>query len=142
MNIAKDCLLIRLQLLLIDGLEVIIRLISYLIEYVLQAETQKQLAKHILCKCECKFDSVKCNSNQKWNSNKYRCECKNPKEHNVCQKGYNWNPATCNCKNGRYAGSTIDDSAIMCDKIIDAVAKLYRYATKILPQKPFQHKPF
>ena len=33
---------------MIDGLEVIIRLISYLIEYVLQAETQKQLAKHIL----------------------------------------------------------------------------------------------
>ena len=127
---------------MIDGLEVIIRLISYLIEYVLQAETQKQLAKHTLCKCECKFDSVKCNSNQKWNSNKYRCECKNPKEHNVCQKGYNWNPATCNCKNGSYAGSTIDDSAIMCDKIIDAAAKSYRYATKILPQKPFQHKPF
>ena len=31
--------------------------------------------KHISCDCKCKFDSRKCNSNQKWNSDKCRCEC-------------------------------------------------------------------
>ena len=37
----------------------------------------KKLAKHISCKCECKFDSIKCNSNQKWNNDKCWCKCKN-----------------------------------------------------------------
>ena len=32
------------------------------------------------CKCKCKFDGRKYNSNQKWNNNKCWCECKNPKE--------------------------------------------------------------
>ena len=30
----------------------------------------KTLAKHISCKCECKFDGRKCNSNQMWNNDK------------------------------------------------------------------------
>ena len=30
----------------------------------------KILTKHISCKCKCKFDGGKCNSNQKWNNNK------------------------------------------------------------------------
>ena len=30
----------------------------------------KKLTKHILCKCECKFDGRKCNPNQWWNNNK------------------------------------------------------------------------
>ena len=47
----------------------------------------KTLAKHISCKCECKFDDEKCNSNQKWNNDKCRCLCKNPKEH-LCVKKY------------------------------------------------------
>ena len=29
---------------------------------------EKILTKQISCKCECKFDSKKCNSNQKWNA--------------------------------------------------------------------------
>ena len=33
--------------------------------------------KHISCKCKCKFDGRKCNSNQWWNNNKCRCEHKN-----------------------------------------------------------------
>ena len=37
----------------------------------------KTLTKHTSCRCKCKFDSRKCNSNQKWNNNKCRCECKN-----------------------------------------------------------------
>ena len=28
------------------------------------------LTKHISCKCKCKFDGRKCNSNQNWNNNK------------------------------------------------------------------------
>ena len=40
------------------------------------------LTKHISWKCECKFDSRKCNSNQKWNNDKCRYECKNPEDHN------------------------------------------------------------
>ena len=27
-------------------------------------------------------------------------------------------PSTCNCENGKYLASIMDDSAIMCDKII------------------------
>ena len=46
----------------------------------------KTLIKHISCKCKCKFDGRKCNSNEKWNKNKFRCECKNLKEHHVCGK--------------------------------------------------------
>ena len=48
----------------------------------------KILTKHISYKCKCKFDSRKCNSNQKWDSHKCRCECKNPKEHNVSEEDY------------------------------------------------------
>ena len=33
----------------------------------------RTITKLISCKCECKFDSKKCNSNQKWNNNKYWC---------------------------------------------------------------------
>ena len=29
----------------------------------------KTLTKHISCKCRCKFDGTKCNSNQMWNNN-------------------------------------------------------------------------
>ena len=30
----------------------------------------KIVTKHISCKCQCKFDGRKCNSNQKWINNK------------------------------------------------------------------------
>ena len=36
---------------------------------------------------------------------------------------YTWNPATCSCKNGKYLASIIDDSVIMCDKIIEEETK-------------------
>ena len=48
----------------------------------------KTSTKHISCKCECKFDSRKCNSNQYWNSDKCPYKCKNRKEHNACEKDY------------------------------------------------------
>ena len=51
-----------------------------------EIDKSKTLTKHISCKCECKFDSIKCNSNQKWNNVKCWSECKNLKEHHVCRK--------------------------------------------------------
>ena len=33
----------------------------------------KTLAKHISCRCNCKFDGRKCNSNQKWKND--NCQC-------------------------------------------------------------------
>ena len=36
----------------------------------------KTLTKHISCKCKCKFDEKKCNSNQWWNNDECWCECK------------------------------------------------------------------
>ena len=41
------------------------------------------------------------------------------KKRHVCDKDYVSNPATCNCENGKYLASIIDDSAIMCDVIIE-----------------------
>ena len=76
----------------------------------------KTLTKHISCECKCKFDGRNCNLDKSWNNDKCRCECK--KRH-VCEKDYVWNPATCNCENGKYLASIMDNSAIMCDEIIE-----------------------
>ena len=43
------------------------------------------LARHTSCDCKCKFDGRKCNSNQKWNKNKYQCGCEHPRK-NVYKK--------------------------------------------------------
>ena len=43
----------------------------------------KILTKHISCECKCRFDGIKCNSDQWWNDDNCRCECK--KRH-VCAK--------------------------------------------------------
>ena len=67
-------------------------------------------------KCACRFHGRKCNSDQ-WGNDKCWCEC--GKGH-VFEKGYNWNPATCNDENGKHLASIMDDSAIMCDKIIES----------------------
>ena len=45
----------------------------------------KTLTQHISCKCKCKFDGRKCNSDQLWNNDKCRCECE--KRHK-CGKYY------------------------------------------------------
>ena len=37
----------------------------------------------------------------------------------TCAKNYIWNPATCSCENGKYVASTIDDSVVMCNEIIE-----------------------
>ena len=72
----------------------------------------KTLTKRISCKCKCKFDRRRCNSNQFFSNDKCRCECK--KRH-ICEKGYIWNPARCSCENGKYLGSIIDNLVITCD---------------------------
>ena len=45
------------------------------------------------------------------------CECK---KHHVCKKDYVWYPVTCNCENGKYLASIMDDSAIICDEVIES----------------------
>ena len=39
--------------------------------------------------------------------------------HETCEKDYIWNPATCSCGNAKYLASTIDDSVITFDEIIE-----------------------
>ena len=92
---------------------------------IIRTNEWKKLIKHISCKCECKFDGKKCNSNQIWNSNKWQCECKTTRK-NV------WNPATCSCENDTYAGSIIDESVIMYDEIIETTKSIL---TKTVPAK-------
>ena len=77
----------------------------------------KTLIKHISCKCKCKFDKKKCNSDQCWNNDKCQCECK---KCNICEKDYTWNPATYTCENVKYLASIMDDSAIICDEVIES----------------------
>ena len=36
----------------------------------------KTLTKHLSCKCKCKFDGGKCNSDQWWNNDKCWNDCK------------------------------------------------------------------
>ena len=99
----------------------------------------KTLAKHISCKCKCKFDGSKFNSNQKWNNDKCRCECK---KHNICEKDYIWNPASCSCKNGRYLANIMDDSVIMCDEIVELYDEEAKTVSTNLNEKktPVKHR--
>ena len=96
------------------------------------ANESKILTKHISCKCECKFDGKKCNSNQKWNNDKCWCGCKNLKKHNVCKKDNIWNPTTCICENGKYDRIITGNSVTLCDKIKTQKRKFQ--------QNPFQEK--
>ena len=51
------------------------------------------------------------------------------KEPHVCEKDYIWNPSTHSCENEKYLASIMDDSAIMCDKVIES----YDEETKTIP---------
>ena len=82
----------------------------------------KTLTKHMSCKCKCKIDGRKCNSNQWWNNHKCWCDCK---KHICEEEDYIWNPTvTCYCKNGTYVAHIIDDSVITCDEIIKEETKI------------------
>ena len=39
---------------------------------------------------------------------------------NVIEKDYIWNPSKCSCEGGKYLASIMDDSANMCDEIIES----------------------
>ena len=78
------------------------------------------LAKDISCKCKCRFDGKKCDSDQWWKNGRYWYECKKRPE---CGKDYIWNPATCSCENGKYQASIMDDSVITCDEIIEYIQR-------------------
>ena len=86
----------------------------------------KTLTKHISCECKCKFDGRNCNSDKWWNNDKRRCECKK----DICEKDYICNPSTCICKNGKYLGSIMDHSAIICDEIIEETVPTYSNENK------------
>ena len=86
----------------------------------------KTLINNMSCKCKCKFDGRKCNSNQKWNYDKCGCEWKL----HICEKYHIRNSATCSCKNIKYLANIIDNLVITCVKIIDAEAKSYDEETK------------
>ena len=72
---------------------------------------------NVSCECKCRFDGKECNWNQWWNNDKCRCECK---KIYVCEKDHVWNHATCDCENGKYLASIMDDSMIICDKVINS----------------------
>ena len=95
----------------------------------------KILTKHISCECKCKFDGRNYNSDQWWNNGKCWCECK---KHHICEKDYVWNYATCNCENYKYLASIMDDSAIMCDEIIESYEEETNFNEK--KQQPVKHK--
>ena len=66
-------------------------------------------------------------TNQKWNNDKCRCECK---KYQIFEKAYIWNPASSSYKNSKYLASSIDNSLIICEEIIDAEANSYDEETK------------
>ena len=39
------------------------------------------------------------------------------------KKDHVWNPSTCNCENKKYLAIIMDDSAIICDEIIESCNK-------------------
>ena len=69
----------------------------------------KTVANYISCNCKCKFNSIICNSNRKWNNKTCKWECKN---YHKCNKNYSWNPSTYNCENSKCLRSTFDTSVI------------------------------
>ena len=87
----------------------------------------KTLTKYISCECKCKFDGRNCNSDQWWNN--YKCS-RESKKREKCEKEYIWNSAACNCKNGKYLASIMEDSAIMCDEIIESYEEEKKFNEK------------
>ena len=80
-------------------------------------------------KTKCKFNSTKCNSNQKWNNETPQFKCKN-----VCmrQKDYSKNPSRCTCESGKYPKSIADTSMIVCDEIISVMDIVSTKTTKTI----------
>ena len=56
------------------------------------------------------------------NVDQHQCECKIIP---VCD--YVWKPAKCNCGIGKYLASIKDDSAIICDKVIESYVERNKF---------------
>ena len=92
-------------------------------------DESRTLTKHKSYECRCRFDGKKLlqiNVGIKINVDV-------SVKTSVCEKDYIWNLSTCSCENGKYLASIMDDSAIMCDEIIDAEAKSNDEETKTMP---------
>ena len=48
----------------------------------------------------------------------------------VCENDYVWKPAKCNCGIGKYLASIKDDSAIICDKVIESYVERNKFNWK------------
>ena len=79
----------------------------------------KTLAKHILCEYKCRFDGRKCNQCQINGGITINVDVSLKKVIYV-QKNHFCNPATCICENGKYLTSMMNNSAIMCDEVIES----------------------
>ena len=60
----------------------------------------------------------------------YVNECKN---YRMCKKDYNWNSSTCIFENNMYLKCSVDDSVILCDKIINATNNASTNVTNTIP---------
>ena len=49
---------------------------------------------------------------------------------NVSEKDYVWNSSTCNCENGKCSANIMDNSAIMCDEVIESYEKETNFKEK------------
>ena len=74
----------------------------------------KSLINHISCDRKRKVDSTKCNSNHKWNNDKFQGQCKTDYWRKI---DYSSNPSICICEIGANLKSVDDDPVITCDKI-------------------------
>ena len=54
------------------------------------------------------------------------------KKRHIFEKYYIWNPSTCSCENGKYLASIMDNSAIMCDEIVESYPKKQKQFQQIL----------
>ena len=101
----------------------------------------KTLSKHVSCGCKCKFDSKKCNFNQKWKSSKCRCDCKSSIKYHVWKEDYGRNRSMCNCEIVEYLKyytfMKSNDLVITYDETIDAVATSYDNLPEIPPREFF-----
>ena len=47
----------------------------------------------------------------------------------MCEEDYIWNPSACACEVDEYLKIIIGDSVVICDEVLDAVAKSYSKST-------------
>ena len=57
----------------------------------------------------------------------------------MCKKDYSWNPTTCICKNSKCLQCIIEDSVIVCDKIINTTNIVSTNVTNIIPTNDYEY---